>query len=291
MALTQEMVARFFDPATRVAGTSYVAPLPTAVADTAVADQPFTQSDTSIAGDTASETDDGTRDPEFALALRQQKRAPLEPVHGSSSWRRPSRHNSNREVGNFGLLFGNWGQRGTLGGRGAQAHRRIISDRQILKSPGQVVIVAEASAELGDLLRQPEEAGSSAHTGLQKRNCKEYFVVRGSEPSALLVASRKDNTESLACLKYDVHDDHDYVERKKRKTEVEDYCVQRWLQTERWPSWQRDRGRRSAWALPHHEDGMARTMESFLGSTRGACATIWHSVLGWRLQYVFYRGS
>ena len=43
-------------------------------------------------------------------------------------------------------------------------------------------------------------------------------MVRGSEQAALLVAARKDNTTALECLKYEVHDYHDYKEKNKNKT-------------------------------------------------------------------------
>ena len=50
------------------------------------------------------------------------------------------------------MFFRNWGLRGTVSGKAVQKLRRETQNRQILKSPGQVVIIAEASAELERLL-------------------------------------------------------------------------------------------------------------------------------------------
>jgi hypothetical protein len=140
-------VADTLQATTRGDTTTAVADVATAVADTSVADQPFTQSDASIAGDTASDTDVDAGDSAVAAARRQQRRAPVAPVHGVAPPRehRSGKHNKEPEVGNIGLFFGNWGLRGTLGGSDAQALRIHTQDRQILKSPGQVVIIAEAS--------------------------------------------------------------------------------------------------------------------------------------------------
>ena len=138
----------------------------TAVAD--MANNPWTQSDeTSSAGDTASETDGDADDTAVAALKRQQRRAPKAPVHGNPALHRSAKRNSEPEVGNFGLFFGNWGMRGTVGGTGAQRLRREIQDRQILKSPGQVVIVAEATGQLEESLRQPLVEGSPDQGGLQ----------------------------------------------------------------------------------------------------------------------------
>ena len=174
----------------------------------------------SIAGDTAvdSETDGGADDTAVADSRRQQRLAPKTPVQGSPTHGHSSKHNSEPEVGNFGLFFGNWGLRGTVGGNDAAKLRRDTQDRQILKSPGQVVVVVEASRELEELLRLPAVAAEdSAQGGLQGRSTHEHFVVRGDEQSAVLIAARTDNTTSLECLMHEVHDDHEYREKGKLK--------------------------------------------------------------------------
>ncbi len=172
----------------------------------------------SIAGDTVdSETDGDADDTAVAALCRQQRLAPKAPVQGNPERNRSAKNNSEPEVGNFGLFFGNWGVRGTVSGRSAQRLRRETQDRQILKSPGQVVVVVEASRELEGLLRLPSVEGDPGQEGLQGRSTSEHFVIRGEEESAVLIAARKDNTTSLECLHHEVHDDHAYTEKGKPK--------------------------------------------------------------------------
>ena len=175
-----------------------------------------TDGETSIAGDTASEAGDDATDPAVAAQEREQRRAP-KALHRNGERGHSAKHNSEPEVGNFGLFCGNWGTRATVAGKEEQQRRRAIQDRQILKSCGQVVVVAEASKELEQLLLQPPVEGVPDRPGLEGRSTAEHFVVRGDEESALLIAARTDNTECLEFLKYDVNNDHAYKERKKTR--------------------------------------------------------------------------
>ena len=159
------------------------------------------------AGDTASETDcEGTN-----TAVAAEQRLPLEPIHGTRQ-PRPSSHarNAEFEVGNFGLVFGNWGSRGTLENDVKQKERRHAHDLQVTRHPGQVLILAEATQDLEGLLQAPEQEGNLLADGLAQRNTKEHWVVRGNEEKGLLIAARKDNTTSLESLMYDVYNDRDY---------------------------------------------------------------------------------
>ena len=70
-------------------------------------------------------------------------------------------------MGNFGLFCGNWGQRGTLGGDARKRQRKKIHDRQILRSPAQVVVLCEATAEVEELLKQPPVEGIPGQKGLE----------------------------------------------------------------------------------------------------------------------------
>jgi len=173
----------------------------------------------SIAGDTVdSEADGDADDAEVSAALRQRRLAPREPLQTNRERNPSSKYNSEPEVGNFGLFSGNWGLRGTVGGKDAQRLRREIQDRQILRNPGQVVVVVEASRQLEELLqRPPVEGDSEPQSRLQARSTHEYFVARGREESAVLVAARKDSVSSLECLHHEVHNDHAYKEKKKGK--------------------------------------------------------------------------
>ena len=122
----------------------------------------------SVAGDTVIDSSDaeGNHDETAVAARRQERVAPKARVQGVPDRSRgPAKHNSEPEVGNFGLFFGNWGLRGTLGDR-TQRLRREAMDRQILKNPAQVVVVVEASKELEALLQDPPVEGTPGAEGL-----------------------------------------------------------------------------------------------------------------------------
>ena len=198
---------------------------PTVVTDTASVDS---DSDTdsashSIAGDTVYDSSDaeGEHDPTAVAARRQERVLPEAPVQGIPNNPRLAHasHNSEPEVGNFALYWGNWGLRGTLGD-GQRAMRREVMDGQILNNPGQVVVIAEASTQVEAMLQSAAVAGDLVvtHEGThESRSTREHFVIRGKEDSALLIACRKDNTVGLECLLYERHDDHPYSEKGKRK--------------------------------------------------------------------------
>ena len=90
-------------------------------------------------------------------------------------------------------------------------------------------------------------------------------MVRGEEKAAVLIAARKDVATSLEYLFHEVHADHPYKEKGKDRMARSRtlISVQGGLQTKHWPSWERHRGGRCAWAFPHHEEGMASSMNEF----------------------------
>ena len=172
--------------------------------------------DSSIAGDTIAS--DASAAESEGEGKQKGRGRPKEPFQGESRSRgESSKWNKEPEVGNFGLFFGNWGRRSTLAGPAAARERRDISDRQILKCPAQVLILCEATREVGGLLQQSAMAAVAGERGLAGRSTHEHYVVQGSEESGVLVAARKDNTLFLECLDYEVHDDHTYKEKGKLK--------------------------------------------------------------------------
>ncbi len=190
----------------------------TAVAD----DMAGEQSDaTSVPGDSNADSSHADSDePEAAKEARRNDRnkrkfTPTAPRQGDPNelTRIPSRWNDQWEVGNFALMAGNWGLRSTVGGKRPHSVRRYAHDRQITKSPAQVIVLAEASPAIEELLRRPRSHGTEADTGLERRGSAEHWVVRGNENSAILIAARKDVTTNLNMLDYEVSDDHPYVER------------------------------------------------------------------------------
>ena len=169
----------------------------------------------SVAGDTASEVDSDAG----SVAGRERRRRRTEPMDGVKGhhWFRPARQNSDPEVGNFALFFGNWGMRGTLGGTAKQKAQTAASDLQILKSPGQVIVLVEALQGIEKLLQEPPQEGDPDGQGLAGRKTYEHWVIRGKEQSSVLIAARKDTCWSLNLLSWDIHNDHKYKEKKTDK--------------------------------------------------------------------------
>ena len=178
---------------------------------TAVADDVDGDSDSvchSVAGDTVgSEPDDSTGGPK----ADDRYCWPKTPVQGNPERSPSSKYNNEPEVGNMGLWL-------AIGGRdphwAANAHRD--DDRQILRSPGRVLVVVESSRELEASLKQPP-VQESYEKGLEGRSTHEHWVVRGRDESAVLIAARKDIAYSLECLHHEISEDHPYTEKGKNK--------------------------------------------------------------------------
>ncbi len=200
----------------------------TAVADgqrtTAVADAAqFPESDdelssgvSSVAGDTIVDSSGGEDSDTTAVASKHQARVfPKAPAHGAIPVTRgkSAGRNAEPEVGNFGLYFGNWGNRATLAEKQHQRRRRDAQDRQVLKSPAQVVILCEANEVVEESLKQPSvsapaetavaetsDDGTHPQSRLERRATHEHWVVRGNEKgSAVLVASGLTTAVSWSC--------------------------------------------------------------------------------------------
>ena len=148
---------------------------------------------------------------------------PIAPAWGnpgaSTKSGRSSENNNHQAVGNFGLMVGNWGKMAKVGGKKiskiAKA-RRDCADRQIKKSPAQVLVIVESSMALRNLLEQPPEQGS-AFTGLDSRATHEHWVQRGNEESCIQIAARKDIADYLTCMHHEVFADHPYRKDGKDK--------------------------------------------------------------------------
>ena len=134
----------------------------------------------------------------------------------SSSW------NKEWEVGNTGVFFGNWGTRATVSNGHVKKLRQQIHDKQILKAPGNVVGLCEATESVKLMMEEPPNEDEipthrSGGTSLDKRPNKAYWVVRGDEEKALLIASRKDSTTGVECLYHEKHEDHRYRDNRQDK--------------------------------------------------------------------------
>jgi hypothetical protein len=122
--------------------------------------------------------------------------------------------NEEPEVGNVGVFTGSWGERSSIGADIKQA-RRDAHDRQIMKCPGQVMVLCEATAAVESLLQRPAVAGDEGGVGLAGRNTFEWLVHRGSEKSSILIAARKDTSSAVTVEDWFLNDDHVYREKKK----------------------------------------------------------------------------
>ena len=118
----------------------------------------------SIAGDTvgastAASNKTGNFQRRQARAKRRQWRwQPKITVHGdpSQSRRESSWWNEEPEVGNFGLFCGNWGKRGSAANELCEK-----SDQQIRKCPVQVLVLAETTESMKEMLQLPPVTGES----------------------------------------------------------------------------------------------------------------------------------
>ena len=170
----------------------------------------------SIAGDRISSVGgDSDGDLAAAAVVRQQRFAPPTRVEGEPDRSRgkSSKFNDEPEVGNLGIFFGNWGERASLTDN-VRMRRREAHDRQIMKCPGQVLVLCEATDSVARLLQEPAVAGNSDGVGLDKRSTFEWWVQRSQEDKGVLIAGRKDNTTSVELLDFLLHDDHQYKQRR-----------------------------------------------------------------------------
>ena len=133
-----------------------------------------------------------------------------------------SKFNQFPHVGNIGLFCGNWGKRGTVASGREKKARKQTLDRQIAKSPAQVLILCEATPSLEAVLSRPAEAGmfdiKDIESRLDMRCSYDHWVVRGNEDeTAILFAARKNVTNGIELLEYDVNMDHPYKQDGKTK--------------------------------------------------------------------------
>ena len=79
-----------------------------------------------------------------------------------------------------------------------------------------IVVLAEATQEIEDLLRECRSRGDPTATGLDKRDEHEHYVIRGQETTSVLIAARKDSTTGIHLLDWYIQD-YPYREKGKPK--------------------------------------------------------------------------
>ena len=175
----------------------------------------------SIAGDSITESEArvcAECEPAVAAEYTSQRRQPELVLLGDWPRRESSWWNSEPEVGNFSLFCGNWGKTVALGSDAEKRLRRETLDRQILRCPAQVLVIAESTDEMKKLLESPPapeatDANDAPQSRVEDRSTHEHFVFRSDEEEdcALLIACRKDVTTAMQMLYHEVHPDHPYT--------------------------------------------------------------------------------
>ena len=142
-----------------------------------------TCSNTSIAGDSLASS--GVDSAAELERVQPRRKSVAERIPGrSSKW------NNEKEVGNMGIFFGNWGLRGTTNDA-QKIMRRIVHDRQVQKNPGVVVILCEATPEVERVLEERAQEGIAADKKCLDARCTaEHHVVRGNEQQAAVLIAR-----------------------------------------------------------------------------------------------------
>ena len=118
---------------------------------------------TSVAGDSVVDSSDAEgkdKTPTAAAARHQKKAAPKQQALGGSTQREHGFKNSEPEVGNIGIFFGNWGTRGVVK-EGQQALRRKTMDKQLVKNPAHLVLLLEKTTPKGWMRDPHASTGSS----------------------------------------------------------------------------------------------------------------------------------
>ena len=119
----------------------------------------------SFAGDDPASADED-EDPTAVAARHPKKMAPLAPRHSDCThgqWSGSARQNSEPHVGNIGIFFGSWDKRTkhVLGTDNKKRARQETHDRQIMKCPATVLMLAEASLEVEQMLKEEGAEGSA----------------------------------------------------------------------------------------------------------------------------------
>ena len=159
---------------------------------------------TSIAGDTITDSEAATDESENEVVARRERR--LRPLNQCfQSFDLPAKQISGVRIRDIcGVFYANWG---FVRASGDAQERGQLMRRQFRKEPAQILIVTDATEEVARFLLDSRSGGDRT----------EYAVVRGNEPAALLIASRSSTCTGLRSLRYDVHHDHEYFHRERRK--------------------------------------------------------------------------
>ena len=94
--------------------------------------------------------------------------------------REPAERNKRKDVGNFGIFVGNWGERSTTNKKSADC--RMLHDSQVMGSPGELMVIFEANQAVADMLKQPpRHVPDDVNDELPRHNRKTPLAICQSE--------------------------------------------------------------------------------------------------------------
>ena len=184
-------------------------------------------------GDTAGSRTDAEieRGDLSAVAARRTEMAqPKNRVVGDlHPYNEPAHRNKRKDVGNFGLFMGNWGERSEK--NAASADCRALHDSQVMGSPGEITVLFEATNAVAAMLaREPlhvPDRPRSRHNekaplgNMSARDWYEHWVVIGNEPKgSILMAARKNVCENIDCVHSDSWVDGCWKVKTKNRTAI-----------------------------------------------------------------------
>ena len=191
------------------------------------------QASTGRRGDTVgSLTDEEIEKGDFSVvaARRTEMAQPKNRIVGDRHpHREPAERNMRKDVGNFGIFVGNWGERSETNKKSADF--RMLHDSQVMGSPAELIVIFEANSAVADMLKQPprhvpdEMNGPPRHNAkapvgnMSKRDHYEHMVVMTHYPHGQIVmAARKNVCVRAQALDCHAWEDGHWNKNGKKKT-------------------------------------------------------------------------
>ena len=117
-------------------------------------------------------------------------------VAGPAARKRSDVLNDRPDVGNIGMMFGNWGSRAN----NPRVQERI--DLQMKHGPANIIGLCEAEEETSQVLESAAVAADEGADDLRKRQGMSYYCIRGNEAKSNMLAVRAE-TGTLDMLYWD----------------------------------------------------------------------------------------
>ena len=108
-------------------------------------------------------------------------------VAGPAARKRSDVLNDREDVGNIGMMFGNWGSRAN----NPRVQEGI--DLQMKHGPANIIGLCEAEEETREVLQSAAVAADERADDLRNRQGQSYYCIRGNEAKSNMLAVRADN--------------------------------------------------------------------------------------------------